>query len=94
MRFSLAFLKKNNPVNKIKGLTDADLILAGGVVLLCVLIGLVAVDAYIFYTVYRHERGENKLPASEVTISSAQIDGIINLLDQRATEYQRILSGK
>lgn len=94
MKLSLAFLQKLKPMRMAQRITAADIIFGGVGVLACILAGLIAIDGYIFYIVSRHEYENALSSSSEITISGAEVDNIIRLLDERAAEYQALLGTK
>ncbi|MFY9462950.1 MAG: hypothetical protein WAP52_02055 [Candidatus Sungiibacteriota bacterium] len=86
--------KKLKPAGIKKLLTDANMIFASVLFLACVFLAMVAVDAYLFYTVRTSETAALPPPAPPAALSAKDIDEVIKLIDQREQEYQALLNSK
>lgn len=70
------------------------MIFVGVLFLAIVFLALVAVDAYLFYTVRKREAAVSSPSAPAAVLTSQEIDQAIKLIDQRNQEYQALLNAK
>ncbi len=94
MKFSFTLFKKLRSGGRTGLFTDANIIFGGVLFLMIVFLALVAVDAYLFYTVRGRESEILPPPAPPAAVTPQEIDEAIKLIDRRAQEYQALLNPK
>lgn len=94
MKFSFALFRKLKPAGGKGIMTYENAIFAGALFLAAVFVLLVAVDAYLFYTVRSREAAALPPPVPPATLTSQEIDEVIELIDRRAQEYKALLNTK
>lgn len=75
-------------------MTHENIIFAGALFLAAVFILLVAVDAYLFYTVRSREAAALPPPVPPAALTPQEIDEVIKLIDRRAQEYEALVNAK
>jgi hypothetical protein len=75
-------------------MTDANMAVAGLVAVAAVFFALIAMDAYLFYTVRMNEYALLSLPDVSPIFSAQEIDAVVTLMDAHAEQYRALTGGQ